>query len=75
MVLAGMEEAVVKIHTFGVVWDGMLMSEVFLICNEDLEVMFAKFLVYKAEDQVGVLASGWKGVRMVQNYPFAAWQI
>ena len=53
----------------------MLTSEVFLICNEHLEVMLAKFLAYKAEVQVGGLASGWKGVGMVQSCPFAAWQI
>ena len=34
--------------------------------------MLAEFLVYKAEMQVGGFASGWKGVAMVQNYPFAA---
>ena len=39
-------------------------------CN--LEVMPAKFLVYKAEVQVGGLASGWKGVGMVQNCLCAA---
>ena len=53
----------------------MLTSEVFLICNEHLEVMLAKFLVYKAEVEVNGLASGWRGVGMVQNCPFAAWQI
>ena len=53
----------------------MLVSEVFLICNEHLEVMLAKFLVYKAKVQVGGLASGWKGEGMVQNCPFTAWQI
>ena len=37
--------------------------------------MLAKFLVYKAEVQVGGLASGWKGVGIVQNCPFTAWQI
>ena len=33
----------------------MLMSEVFFICNEHLDVMLAEFLVYKAEMQVGGL--------------------
>ena len=31
------------------------MSEVFLICNMHIEVMHARFLVYKAEVQVGWL--------------------
>ena len=53
----------------------MLMSEVFLICNEHLEVILAKFLGYKAEVQVGGLDSGWKGVVMVQNCLFADWKI
>ena len=60
MVFAGVENALVRIQTFGAIWDGMVMSEVFLICNEYLEVMLATFLVYKAEVQVGGLASGWK---------------
>ena len=75
IVLAGVENAVVRIQMFGVIRDGLLMSEVFLICNEHLEVMLAKFLAYQAEVQVGGLASGWKGVGMVQNCPLAAWQI
>ena len=48
----------------------MLTSEVFCI-----DVMLAKFLAYKAEMQASGFASGWKGVGMVQNCPFAAWQI
>ena len=53
----------------------MLTSESFFICNEHLYVMLAEFLAYKAEMQVGGFASGCKGVGMVQNCPFAAWQI
>ena len=49
IVLAGVESAVVRIQTFGAIWDGMLMSDVFLICNEHLEEMLAMFLAYKAE--------------------------
>ena len=37
--------------------------------------MLAKFLVYKADVQDGGFASGWKGVGMVQNCPFAALKI
>ena len=36
----------------------MLMSEVFFICDEHLDVMLAEFLVYKAKMQVSGLASG-----------------
>ena len=36
----------------------MLMSEVFSICNEHLDVMLAEFLAYKAEMQVSGFASG-----------------
>ena len=45
----------------------MLITDVFLICNDHLEEMLAKFVVYKAEEQVGGFASSWKGVGMVQN--------
>ena len=62
MVLAGVENAVVRIQMFGAIWDGMLTSEVSLICNEHIEVMLAKFLVYKAEVQVGGFASCWGGL-------------
>ena len=34
IVLAGEESGVVRIQTFGAICDGMLTSEVFLICNE-----------------------------------------
>ena len=75
IVLAGVESAVVKIQTCGAIWDGMLMSEVFFIYNEHLDVMLAELLVYKAAMEVSGFARGWKGVGMVQNCPFAAWQI
>ena len=35
-----------------------------------LKVMLAKFLMCKADVQVGGFASGWKGVGMVHNCPF-----
>ena len=66
IVLAGVESAVVEIQTFGAIWDGMVMSDVFLICSEHHEEMLAKFLAYKTEMQVGRFASSWKGVGMVQ---------
>ena len=72
IVLAGVETGVVRIQTFGTICVGMLTSKVFLICNEHWEEMLARFLAYKAEIHVGRFASGWKGVGIVQNCPFAA---
>ena len=74
MVLAGAESGVVRIQKFGATCDGMLTSKVFLICNEHCKEMLARFVAYKAEIPVGRFASGWKGVGIVQNCPFAAWQ-
>ena len=74
IVLAGAESGVVRIQTFGAICDSMLTSKVFLICNEHHEEMLTRFLAYKAEVPVGRFASGWKGVGIVQNCPFAAWQ-
>ena len=54
--------------------EGILTSEVFLICNEYLVEILAAFLVYKAVIQDGGFASEWNGVGMVQNCPFASWQ-
>ena len=61
------EGAVVNIQTFGAICEGILTSEVFLICNEHLVEILAVFLVYKAVVQDGGFASGWKGVGMLQN--------
>ena len=58
MAFAGAQSAVVKIQIFGAIWDGVLMSEVCFICNEHLDVMLCEFLTYKAEMQVGGIASG-----------------
>ena len=72
--LAGAASGVVRIHTFGAVCDGMFTSDVFLTCSEHHGEMPAWFLTYKAEVHVGGFASGWKGVGMLQNCPFPAWQ-
>ena len=69
------EGAVVKIQTFGASWEGILTSEIFLICNEHLVEILAVFLVYKAVMQDSGLAIVWNGVGMLQNCPFASWQI
>ena len=65
------EGDVVKIQAFGASCEGILTSEVFLICNEQLVEIMAAFLVYKAVIQDG-FTSGWNGVGMVQNCPFAS---
>ena len=74
IVLASAESGLVRIQTFGAICDGMLTFEVFLTCNEHHAEMLARFLAYKAEVHVGGFANGWKGVGMLQNCPFAAWQ-
>ena len=66
------EGAVVNIQTFGVSHEGMLTSEVFLICNEHLVETLAPFLAYKPVIQDSGFTSGWNGVEMVQNCPFAS---
>ena len=74
IVIVGAESGKVRIQTFGAICDGMVTFNVFLTCNEHHAEMLARFLVYKAEVHIGGFANGWKGVGMLQNYPFAAWQ-
>ena len=69
------EGAVVKIQTFGASWEGILTSELFLICNEHLVGILAVFLTYKAVMQDSGLASSWNGVGMLQNWPFTSGHI
>ena len=66
------EGAVVRIQTFGASCEGILTSELFLICSEHLIEILAVFLAYKAVMQDGGFASGWNGVEMLQNCPFAS---
>ena len=61
------EGAVVNIQTFGAIYEGILTSKVFLICNEHLVEILAVFLAYKAVVQDGGFVSGWKDVGMLQN--------
>ena len=63
--------AVTNIQTFDAIWEGILTSEVFLICNEYLVYILAVFLVYNIVVQDGGFTSGWNGVGMLQNCPFA----
>ena len=66
------EGAVVNIQTVGATCEGILTSEVFLICSEHLVEIPVLFLAYKAVVQDGGFARGWNGVRMLQNCPFAS---
>ena len=75
IVVVTAEDAVVYIQTFGAICEGILTSEVFLICNEHLVEILAVFLTYKAVVQDGRFVSSWNGGRMLQNYPFASSQI
>ena len=52
------EGAVAKIQTLGACYEGILTSEVFLICKEHLAEILAVFLAYKAVIQNGGFASG-----------------
>ena len=61
------EDAGVNIQTFGAIGEGILTSEVILICNEDMAEIPAVFLAYRAVMQDGGLASGWNGVGMLQK--------
>ena len=76
IVVVTAEGAVVKIQTFGAICEGILTSKVFLICNEHLVEILAVFLMHtKLVVQDGGFAGGWNGVGMLQNCPFASWQI
>ena len=55
------EGGVVNIHTFGAIYEGILMLRVFLICSEHLAKMLGVFLVYKAKIQDGSLQVVGKG--------------
>ena len=70
--MATAEGAIVKIQTFGASSEGILTSKDFLVCSEHLVEILAVFLAYKAVMQDGGFASGYNGVGMLQNCPFAA---
>ena len=57
ILLVNSEGAIVRIQTLGVSCEGILTSEVFLICNEHLAEILAVFLAYKAVIQHGGFAS------------------
>ena len=58
IVVVTAEGAAVKIQIFGASCEGILASELFLICNEHLVEILAVFLVYKAVMQDGGFVSG-----------------
>ena len=72
IVVVTAEGAVVKIQTFSASCEGILTSELFLICNDNLLEILAVFLAYKAVMQDDGFASHWNGVGMLQNCPFAS---
>ena len=62
----------VIIQTFGAMDVGMLMLLAFLICREHLLWILSLSLAYRADTQVGGLASGRSSVFIMQNchWPF-----
>ena len=72
IVVVTTEAAIVKIQTFGASCGGRVTSELFVICNEHLVEILVVFLAYKAVKQDGGFTSGWNGVGMLQNCPFAS---
>ena len=72
IVVVTAEDAVVKNQTFGGSCEGILASKVFLICNKHLVEILAVFLAFKAVMQDSGFVSGWNGVGMLQNCPFAS---
>ena len=65
----------VIIQTFGAIGVSMLTILAFLICSEHLLWILALSLVYKADMQVGGLASDRRGVFKLQNCPLAFWHV
>ena len=49
------EDGELNILMLGVSWDGIQMSRVFLICNENLAGVLHTFLVYRAVMQDGAV--------------------
>ena len=63
------------IQMFGAIDVGMLIPLAFLICSEHIFWMLALSLAYKADTQVGGLASGRSGVFKLQSCPMAFWHV
>ena len=71
MVSVGAEVGVVSIQTSGMICVGRGVVEALCSCREHLDSMLAVLLVYRAVMHVGGFAKGWKGVKVLQNCPFA----
>ena len=67
IVVVTAEDAVVKIQKFGASCEGILTSELFLICNEHLVEILAVFLAYKVVMLDGGFVIGWNDEEMLQN--------
>ena len=65
----------VIIQTFGDMDIGMLILLAFLICREHLFWILSLSLAYRADTQVGGLASGRSGVFNMQNCLFTFWHV
>ena len=65
----------VIIQTFGAIDVGMLILLAFLICSECLFWMLALSLAYKADTQVGGLASGRSSVFKLQKCLLVFWNV
>ena len=73
-VCIGAEAGVVVIQTSGDIWIGMLVSGALHNCNEHLDMMSTALFANRVVMQDGGFANGWKGLVMLQNWPFAFWQ-
>ena len=71
-IIAGAE---VSIHTFGAIGVGIVALLLFLICNEHLFSIPILFFAYIAAIHNGWLASGWRGVLILQNCLLAFWHM
>ena len=58
MVLTGAVAGEVSIHTSGAIWVGKLVVVVLCTCKEHLEAIPFLLFAYRADMQVGGLASG-----------------
>ena len=68
VILAGTAAGVeIIIHTFGAMDVGMLMLFAFVTCREHLFLIPSLSLAYRADTQVGGLASSISGVFNIQN--------
>ena len=74
MVFTGAVGGVVRIQTSGAIWVGKFVSDIFHICSEHFEEISAVLFAYRAGIPYSGFASGWKGMVMLQNWPYASWQ-